>query len=340
MKIGAHRTEERVAIVAEIGNNHEGNIDVARRLVKAAAQSGVDAVKFQTFRTRYFTSGRDQARFQRLSSFELSEDQFRELEGLARSLGLGFVSTPLDLGSARFLEPLVDVFKIASGDNDFYPLIAEVCRTGKSVIISTGLADLPHLRKVKAFVEARWSDLKKRPGTPPQLAFLHCVCAYPAPPEQANLAAIPLLAEELGCLVGYSDHTIGPEASLAAVSLGARIIEKHFTLDKQFSQFRDHQLSADPEEMKRIVEGVRRIEALLGKREKRIQPGEEGNQQVARRSIVAAGELPAGHRLRLEDLTWIRPGGGLPPGQEEQLLGRVLRRGVGFGDILSPADVD
>jgi N,N'-diacetyllegionaminate synthase len=335
MQIGAHRIEDRVAIVAEIGNNHEGSLDVARRLVEAAARAGVDAVKFQTFRTRFFTSGRDRARFERLSSFELSEDAFRELAGLARSLGLGFLSTPLDLGSARFLEPLVDVFKIASGDNDFLPLMAQVARTGKPLIISTGLAELAHLQRIKAFVEG----VRGQPAPPPELAFLHCVCAYPAPPEQANLRAIPLLAEALACTVGYSDHTTGPEACLAAVSVGARIIEKHFTLDKHFSEFRDHQLSADPDEMKRIVEGIRRIEVLLGKREKRVQPAEVANQQVARRSIVAARDLPAGHRLSWEDLTWIRPAGGLAPGNEEVLLGKSLQRAVSFGEMLTAAEL-
>jgi N,N'-diacetyllegionaminate synthase len=335
MQIGKCQTDERVVVVAEIGNNHEGKIDVARRLVEAAAEAGVDAVKFQTFRTRYFTSSRDEGRFRRLSSFELSHEDFRDLEKLARSFGLGFLSTPLDLVSAQFLADLVDVFKIASGDNDFFPLIAEVARLGKPLIVSTGLADLAHLRKVKAFVDEQGTNT----GKAPDLAFLHCVCAYPAPPEHANLAAIPLMARELACVIGYSDHTIGVEACLAAVALGARIIEKHFTLDKHFSDFRDHQLSADPAEMQRIVAGVRRTEVLIGKPEKKIQPSEVANQQVARRSIVAASNLQSGHRIQSEDLLWIRPGGGLPPGAEHRLLGKTLRRAVSFGEMLAEADV-
>jgi sialic acid synthase SpsE len=336
LRIGVHTTEERVAVVAEIGNNHEGSFDVARRLVEAAARTGVDAVKFQTFRTRYFTSGSDAARFARLTRFELSQAQFSELAGLARSLGLGFISTPLDLESARFLAPLVDVFKIASGDNDFLALIAEVCSSGKSMIVSTGLADLPLLRRVRDFVRAEW----QRRGISAELAMLQCGCSYPLPPEEANLRAIPLLASELDVTVGYSDHTLGTEAALGAVALGARIIEKHFTLDKSFSDFRDHQLSADPDEMRRLVDSVRKMEKLLGRAEKTVQPSEAGNAKVARRSIVAAGELAAGHRISPDDLTWIRPAVGLPPGEEAQLVGRTLKRAVAFGEPLMPRDVE
>ena len=336
MQIGAQRTDERVAIVAEIGNNHEGRFDVAQRLVEEAARAGVDAVKFQTFRTRYFTSSSDPARFARLSRFELTQAQFTELAQLARSLGVGFISTPLDLESARFLRPLVDAFKIASGDNDFLPLIAEVCGSGKPLIISSGLADLTLLRRTRDFVRAEW----QRHGVRLELAMLQCGCSYPVPPEDANLRAIPLIATELGVTPGFSDHTLGIEACLGAVALGARILEKHFTLDKNFSDFRDHQLSADPVEMRQLVESVRKMERLLGRAEKTVQPSEAGNQKVARRSIVAAAELPAGHRLDLSDLTWIRPAVGLPPGQEAQLVGRILTRPVSFGDPLTSEDVE
>jgi len=332
MKIGKHDTEERVFIVAEIGNNHEGSIEVARRLVEAAADAGVDAVKFQTFRTAHYVSAADPARFKRLQSFELTFEQFRELERLARSLNVGFLSTPFDLESAAFLESIVDAFKIASGDNDFFPLIDRVCASRKPVIISTGVADLPHLRRVRDFVA-------QRRGTG-NLAFLHCVTSYPAPPGEANLAAIPQLAAELGVTAGYSDHTMGPEACLAATALGARILEKHFTLDKHYSDFRDHQLSADPAEMRQIVEGVRKIETLLGRPEKRVQPCEESLVKLVRRSIVAGADLPAGHRVRMEDLTWIRPAGGLSPGNETLLLGKTLRRAFRFGEPIGAEDVE
>jgi sialic acid synthase SpsE len=332
MRIANHNLDDRILIVAEIGNNHEGNFDVACRMVDAAADAGVDAVKFQTFKTKLFTSNADPARVARLEKFELTQDQFRQLEQLARKRGLIFFSTPLDLVSAKFLEPIVDVFKVASGDNDFLPLIAQVCETKKPVIISTGLADLAHLERIAAFAREHGADGR--------LAFLHCVCAYPAPPSDVNLRAIPMLAERLGCPIGWSDHTLGPEACLAAAAIGARILEKHFTLDKNFSSFRDHQLSADPAEMKYIVESVRKIEQMLGSPQKRLQPSEEGNVRVARRSIAAAADLARGHRLTEADLIWVRPAVGLAPGNEQQLLARTLVRNLAAGEAITEKDVD
>ena len=332
MKIANHDITERILIVAEIGNNHEGNFDVACRMVEAAADAGVDAVKFQTFQTRLFTSNADPARVERLTKFELSQEQFAKLAELARKRGVIWFSTPLDLVSAKFLEPLVDVFKIASGDNDFIPLIEQVAATGKPLIISTGLSNLAHLQRI--------AEVVRDAGAGERLAFLHCVCAYPAPPEDVNLRAIPMLAEKLGVPIGWSDHTLGFEASLAAAAIGARIIEKHFTLDKNFSAFRDHQLSADPAEMRLIVDGVRKIETLLGKPEKRVQPSEEGNLKPARRSIAAARDLASGHRLGPDDLIWVRPAIGLPPGEERKLLARTLLHDVRAGDAITEKDVD
>jgi sialic acid synthase SpsE len=336
MKIGNLDLNRDLLIIAEIGNNHEGDFAAARELVRRAAACGVQAVKFQTFQTRYFVSPRDSARFERLRRFELSSPQFTELQKLAHSLGLLFISTPLDLISARFLAGLVDCYKIASGDNNFYPLLAEVCGTGKPVILSTGLGDLQQVIKTRQFILSACQQRQIQP----QLALLHCVSGYPVPPEEANLAAIPVLKARLGGAVGYSDHTLGVDACLAAVALGACIIEKHFTLDKQFSDFRDHQLSADPQEMRHLVEQAARIRVLLGTGEKVLQPCEAAVAPLARRSIAAAADLPAGRRLRWEDLTWLRPAGGLPPGEEAQLLGRGLKRAVGFGEPLLPGDVE
>jgi N,N'-diacetyllegionaminate synthase len=327
---------ERVLVVAEIGNNHEGDFKVARELVVRAAESGAHAVKFQTFQTRYFVGRQDPARYERLSSFELTYPQFAELAALARSRGLLFISTPLDLESARFLDGIVDAYKVASGDNDFYALMECMARTGKPVIISSGMSEMAQVLAAKRCVETVWRSR----GIAQELAILHCVSSYPAPPAAINLSVLPRLAAELGCTIGYSDHTEGIEAAVLAVALGARIIEKHFTLDKHYSDFRDHQLSADPPEMARLIAEIERARILLGRPEKKIQPCEEPVAQVARRSIAAIRDLPAGHVLTFDDLMWIRPAGGVKPGQEATLLGRRLRRALSVAEQILPGDVE
>ncbi len=335
MRIANLNAREKVLLVAEIGNNHEGDIARAERLVDAAADCGVDAVKFQTFRVQDFVRARDRERFARLARFELSWDQFERLAKRARSRGLAFLSTPLDLPSAAFLAPLVDAFKIASGDNNFYPLLERVSESGKPVIVSGGLTGWAELTAVRQFIENIW----KRKGVSPGLAVLHCVSSYPAPDEETNLAVIPALARRLECIAGYSDHTLGIDACLAAAALGARIIEKHFTLDKNQSGFRDHQLSADPAEMRELLRRLRRIEKMLGSPDKAVQPSEEANQRLLRRAIVAARDLEAGRRLSLEDITWLRPADGLPPGKETLLLGRRLVRNLAQGDPITALEV-
>jgi len=336
MRIGDFDLEDNVLIVAEIGNNHEGNFEIAQELVRQAADCGVAAVKFQTFNTEHYVSRSDRARFERLKSFELSHQQFGQLAELARSLGMLFISTPFDLGSAAFLENVVDAFKIASGDNNYYPLLAHVARVNKPLIISTGASDLQQVSRTVSFVSDQW-EKNRVPG---QLALLHCVSSYPVPVEQANLLAIPFLAENFDCTIGYSDHTEGINAALLAVGLGARLIEKHFTLDKQFSDFRDHQLSADPPEMRMLVQAVAQASLMLGKFEKKIQPCEEQSRAAIRRSIAAGADLSADHRIAFSDLTWIRPAGELAPGDEDQLVGRVLKHTVRFGDQLRSSDVE
>jgi N,N'-diacetyllegionaminate synthase len=333
MRIGDLDTDQRVLVVAELGNNHEGDLARARRLVEEAAAAGADAVKLQVFRTEHFVSRSDEKRFKRLEQFRLEPAAIEEVAELARAQGLLFFATPLDLGSAAFLSPIVDALKVASGDNDFFPLLELAARSGRPLIVSAGLAGLDELGQTVAFVE------RERPPRH-DLALLHCVSSYPAPAEETNLRAIPLLAERFpGWTIGYSDHTLGIDAAVLAVAAGASIVEKHFTLDKELSDFRDHQLSADPPELRELVRRIRLAEQLLGHREKELQASEAPIRDAIRRSIVAARELPARHRLTADDLIWTRPGGGLPPGEEHVLLGRQLRHSVAFGDQLSARDV-
>jgi N,N'-diacetyllegionaminate synthase len=327
VKLGNRNLADGVVVIAEIGNNHEGSIEVAERMVREAAASGADAVKFQTFQARFFVRASDTARYARMSKFELTPAQFTRLHDVARECGVLFISTPLDLPSVDTLRPLVDAFKIASGDNTFYPLLDAVCATGKPVIISSGATTLDELQSIYAYARRRCQG---------PLALLHCVSSYPAPPDQLGLSAIRTLAAQFDCPIGYSDHTLGIQACLTAVALGARIIEKHFTLDKNFSDFRDHQLSSDPAEFRHLVDGVRGVEASLGSGDKQVRACETDMVTAIRRSIVAAADLPAGHRLAAADLMWLRPAGGVPPGREAELIGRVLTQPLALGDMIRP----
>jgi sialic acid synthase SpsE len=335
MKVGSFDTDRSVLVVAEIGNNHEGDFARAVELVRQAARCGVGGVKFQTVRAAQLVRRAETARFERLTGFELSERQFASLSELAHELGLVFISTPLSLEAVRFLEPLVDAYKIASGDNDFFPLLEQVARTRKPVLISTGVSDDDTLAAAVRCLKNQWDAYGVF-----EIALLHCVSSYPTPPEQANLLSIKYFERRWACTVGYSDHTLGTEAAVLAVAAGAEIIEKHFTLDKNQSDFRDHQLAADPAEMAELVRRVRAAESLLGTFGKSIQPCEAASRTAIRRSIVAARDLKAGAVLAMADLKWIRPGDGLRPGSEEQIIGRRLKRDVREDDAFSTGDVE
>ena len=328
---------ERAVVVAEIGNNHEGDAGVALELVHRAADAGVDAVKFQTYRTELFVRPADTARAERLRRYQLSPDDFARLAEAAHAKGLLFVSTPLDLDSVAVLQPLVDAFKIASGDITFAPLLERVAHTGRPVVLSSGASTLDEIKQAMATLRRAWAAR----AASPELTVLHCVSCYPAPDDQASLAAIPFLRGELGVPVGYSDHTLGIDAAVYAAVLGASLIEKHFTLDKRYSDFRDHQLSADPDEMKTLVGRVHHVARLLGSAGKSLQACEGPMRDAIRRSIVAAADLPAGHVLGAADLVWMRPAtGGVAPGGESQFIGRRLRRDLRRGDSVTVGDAD
>lgn len=333
MRVGSFELGERPLVVAELGNNHEGDPGVARELIRVAADAGADAVKLQTFRVGDFVRPQDERRYRQLEGFQLPPEKVTALAGLARELGVLFVSTPLDLGSVDLLEPLVDAYKVASGDNDFLPLLDRLAEADRPLIVSTGLLDLEGIQTVKERIEGL------RGGAGAGLAFLHAVTAYPCPVEQVNLAAIPALARELRCPVGYSDHTLGTEACVLAAALGAAILEKHVTLAHDFSEFRDHQLSANPDELRELVDAVSRAWTLRGAPDKRVQPAEEELRDAVRRAIVAAHDLEAGTVLAAGDLTWMRPRDGLAPGQEGSLVGRPLKRAVAHGEPILEQDV-
>src|SRR5579871_2715448 len=222
MLIGNIDLSRDVLVVAEIGNNHEGSFTRAKELIAAAAETGAQAVKFQTFLPEHYVTRHDTARLARLRRFALSFEQFAELAKIAAGHGLLFFSTPFDLASADALDKFCPIFKIASGDNDFLPLIERVASFKKPILLSTGLADLSDVERARGAAARVWSEL----GYEGNMALLHCVSSYPTPPMEANLRAIRTLAERFGCIVGYSDHTLGIDAATLSLALGARVIEK------------------------------------------------------------------------------------------------------------------
>jgi sialic acid synthase SpsE len=328
MKIGGVDLAHEVLVVAEVGNNHEGDMGRARELVQRAAEAGAQAVKFQTIVPERLVARSQAARLEQLKRFCLTYDQFAQLAETAAAAKILFMSTPFDVESVRFLAPLVPAFKVASSDNNFDPLLEAVARSGKPALVSTGMADMDGVRHACRVFE------RASPGRP-QLVLLHCVSAYPTPPESANLLALRALARETGYPVGYSDHTLGIEQAVLSVALGACVIEKHFTLSKTQSGFRDHQLSAEPAELAELVRRVKDARAALGDGVKRVMPAEEAVVAAARRSAVARRDLPAGHALAAEDLDWLRPGGGVGPHEAGRLVGRKLRRAVAAGEPIA-----
>jgi N,N'-diacetyllegionaminate synthase len=336
LKIGDFNTEEKVMVVAEIGNNHEGDFDLAQKMVEKAAETGVDAVKFQTFKTKHYVSKANPERFAKLKSFELTYEQFEKLSIQARDLGLLFISTPFDLESADAIRHFVDGIKIASGDNNFYPLIEKISEYNLPTLVSLGLLGINDVKKTIEVLSQDWIE----EACKDRLAVLHCVCSYPVPEDEANLLAIQHLQAELDCTVGYSDHVIGNEAALLSVALGARIVEKHFTLDHNFSDFRDHQLSADISQMKELVQRIRASEKMLGDPRKKREDCEEALAPNVRRSVIVNRDMNKGDRITIEDLSWVRPAGGIAPGNENLLLGKYLRNDLSAGDLINQQDLD
>lgn len=332
MKIGHIDLEKEILVVAEIGNNHEGNFALAEQMIREAAKTGVHAVKFQTIRAESLVSRRNVQRYDQLKSFEFKESEFLRLSETVRNEGLMFLSTPFDIDSVDYLNPIVPAFKIASGDNNFYPLLDKIAQTGKPVIISSGLSDIKNIRRAKNFIKKKWMEKNIKQD----IAILHCVSSYPVPIEEINLSAIKTISNTLKCIVGYSDHSLGIESAVLSIALGARIVEKHFTLDKQYSSFRDHLLSADPPEMKKLVERIKDASIMLGSGEKQLQRSEMNAVSSIRRSIAAKHDLPKGKIIEWNDIKWIREPNGLAPGQEDKILGKILKVDLYQDELIIP----
>ena len=334
MKIGEINTKEKVLIIAEIGNNHEGSYALAEEMIGLAAKAGVDAVKFQTIIPERLVSVQQKERIHQLKKFQLSYNEFSKLEKVAKNQGVIFLSTPFDIDSALFLNELVPAYKIASGDNDFFPLIEVIAKTDKPIIMSTGLMNLDEVKKSVLFIKNIWQEYQIKQ----ELALLHCVSSYPTPPENANLSTIREL-EQVADVIGYSDHTLGIDAAVLSVGIGARIIEKHFTIDNDYSDFHDHKLSANPEDFKEMVDKIRVVENLLGNGDKTPSTNELEAKENIRRSIVAKHDLEIGHQLVLDDFSWVRPGIGVKPGKEKILLEKKLKTNILEGNIITSDDI-
>jgi N,N'-diacetyllegionaminate synthase len=326
-------------IIAEAGVNHNGSIQMARQLVDVAVKAHADAVKFQTFKPEKVcspaapkatyqlqTTGRDESQLEMGKKLELPFEAFRELQAYCKSKDLLFLSTPFDYDSADFLSELsVPAFKIPSGEITNLPFVEHIARKGRPLIVSTGMSTLDEVDKTVKTICATGNQ---------QIVLLQCVSNYPAQPSSVNLRAMHTLAKAFDVPVGYSDHTTGTEIASAAVALGACVIEKHFTINRDLPG-PDHRASLEPDELAAMVRCIRNVEAALGDGEKRPALEEANTAAVARRSLVAARYIPAGTVMTEELIVILRPGTGLPPTMRRQLLGRRVRRDIEPGTLLS-----
>jgi len=336
MKIGNRDlTRERI-LIAEIGNNHEGDSKMAIEMAHAAVDSGADVVKVQLIDPERLVNISQTQRIEQLTRFRLPMQTFEEMAKVVHSKGAIFMASAFDVDSLEEINPLLDGIKIASGDMDFHPLLIKAASLGKPVILSTGMNTLAEMKiSVDVIASALNTNLIAE-----RLALLHCVSLYPASLEVANLKVIQTLRETFNLTVGYSDHTLGIEVAVASLSLGARIIEKHFTLDKTRTSFRDHSLSADPADMRRLADVIHQYDAMLGSGEKNISTAEADMSAAARRSVVAARDLPAGVILQETDFDCIRPQNGLPPSAVPSLSGKKLLVPLKRHDVLLKENVE
>lgn len=319
-----------VYIIAEAGDNHNGSFDLAVRLVDAAVQAGADCVKFQTFKTEEVISkfaqkaeyqkkmtGADESQFEMVKKLELSFDEFKKLRDYCAEKQIQFLSTPFDLQSVEFLNTLnLSFWKIPSGEVTNFPYLLAIARTQKPVIMSTGMCEIEEIQTA--------IDVLRNNGTP-KITLLHCNTEYPTPFEDVNLRAMQTMKERFGVEVGYSDHTLGIEVPIAAVALGAMVIEKHFTLDKTM-EGPDHKASLEPQELSSMVVSIRNIERAMGNGIKTPSRSELKNLDIARKSIVARRAIKKGDQLSEDNITTKRPGNGISPMRWFDVLGTTAKR--------------
>jgi N,N'-diacetyllegionaminate synthase len=330
----------KTLIIAEAGVNHNGDLALARRLVEVAADAGADVVKFQTFCAdrlvishagkadyQIANDGRDESQHEMLRRLELTREMHQDLQSLCRVRRIGFLSTAFDVGSVDLLVELgVDRFKIPSGEITNLPYLRHIGSKGRPVIMSTGMATLAEIGAALAVLESA--------GTPREhVTVLHCNTEYPTPMEDVNLRAMLTIRDAFGVQVGYSDHTLGIEVAVAAVALGAIVIEKHVTLDRRM-RGPDHKASLEPDELRAMVAAIRNIEQALGDGVKRPSASEARNMVVARKSLVASRGISKGQPFTSENITVKRPGTGLSPMRIDEVLGRAAPRDFAADELI------
>lgn len=327
-----------VYIIAEAGVNHNGSLETAFALVEKAQEAGADCVKFQTFISENTicrqaekapyqkeATGGDVSQLDMVKKLELPFEAFLKLRERCNEIGITFLSTPFDLDSIIFLDAFdMPFWKIPSGEITNLPYLLAIARTNKPVVMSTGMCEMEEIRTA--------IDVLKANGTP-KVTLLHCNTEYPTPFSDANLRAMETMRSSFNVEVGYSDHTPGIEIPIAAAALGASIIEKHFTLDKNM-EGPDHRASLEPQELKALVEGVRHVEAALGDGVKRPSPSEQKNIDVARKSIVARCAIQRGEVLTEKNLAAKRPGSGISPMRWFEVLGTQAVRDFAADELI------
>lgn len=338
---------DRVFIIAEVGPNHDGNLDNALRIIEQVAASGADAVKFQTFASArsVVALGAPLAAYMKVSEdhddqeellerIRLSYDEFRIIADFCAAQDIAFLSTPFDEMSVDFLVELgVPLLKMPSGEITNGFLLKAVARTSLPLIVSTGMADQEEITAALGLIRSTWHAQGLTTDDEPALALLHCTSAYPTPFDAVNLRAMNTLERTFGLTVGYSDHTLGRVVPVAAVANGARIIEKHVTPDPHLAG-PDHAASLPLSELPVMVAEIRQVEAALGSAEKKPTEAEQDVKRVARRAIVAAADIAVGAPFELAMLTALRPGSGLSPMLADHLIGRPASRAYRAGEFI------
>ena len=319
-------------IIAEAGVNHNGNLTLAKQLVDKAVLAGVDAIKFQTFKTEKLVTryadmaeyqkdnlGKTDSQFNMLKKLELSYDDFIELQEYCRTKGIMFLSTPFDFESADFLASLnMEAFKISSSDLTNIPFLEHIAKFKKPIILSSGMATLSEVEEAINVIYCQGNK---------EVAVLHCTSNYPSKLQNVNLNAMNTIKNAFKIVSGYSDHTVGITIPIAAVALGGNIIEKHFTLDKNM-EGPDHKASLSPLELKEMVIAIRSVEMALGTGIKMYNPSEVDTMKAARKSIVAARHIKVGESISLDDLDYKRPGTGLLPKFYVDIVGKIAIKDI------------